>query len=127
MVGPGRQSSPRWRWPSIDHVGFLGGLAPNGSGVITIFTNSAVELLSRDEPAYWSAVSSHATHEPVHKRTSMIREQPVSHKVIPKPPHKFLAEKAENVESTFSMAQRPCTPRDLRIALDTVGGMERMG
>ena len=28
-------------------------------------------------------------------------------------PHKFLAGKAENVESTFSEVQRSCNPRDL--------------
>lgn len=50
------------------------------SGVITFFTKSAVELLSRDEAAYSSAVSCQSTRgRAIHKRTNMIREQAVSH------------------------------------------------
>lgn len=41
--------------------------------------------------------------------------------------HKCLAEKAENLGSTFSVVQSPCNVRDFRIELDMVGGVEGMG
>ena len=57
---------------------FFGRLALNGQRRHHILYQECWELLSRDEPAYWSAVSCQSTRgRAIHKRTHMIREQAV--------------------------------------------------